>query len=93
MNNCPRCMATTYAEDLFCGKCGLNLLSQTTLMGTTEKELKLDDIQMSLGIVYFKKEEYGKAVDTFEKILERDPENVPAKRLLIQAQRSLSKNN
>lgn len=87
MTTCSRCGAEFDPGDLFCGKCGTKLLSQTGGMGSTQKELKLDDIQMSLGIVYFKKKEYQKAIASFKKVLELKPQNVNAQRFLEQVQR------
>ncbi|MFZ0389934.1 MAG: tetratricopeptide repeat protein [Calditrichia bacterium] len=72
------------SEDLFCGQCGFNLMAQAPGAGATQKDLKLDDIQMSLAIVYLKKGEYQKAIDVFEKILKSKPDNTHASRLLKQ---------
>ncbi len=84
MDKCPRCEKQIDPEDLFCGNCGLNIMAQASFGGATQKELKLSDIQLSLGIVYLKKGEFAKARDIFNKILEVDPENQHATRMMEQ---------
>ena len=41
----------------------------------TQKSLDLVDVYYNLGLVYFKQEQYGEALDTWQKALERDPGN------------------
>ncbi len=91
METCPRCNNRIYADDLFCGQCGFNIMAQQSAMSATQKELKLSDIQLSLGIVYFKKGEYPKAKEIFQKIVESDSGNNHAHRLLTQANQLLEK--
>jgi hypothetical protein len=91
MDGCPRCTAKAYPEDLFCGQCGMNIFAHQQTLGVTLKELKLGDVQLSLGIVYFKKAEFKKAIETFEKILQKDANHLHAKRLLNQARKAVSR--
>ncbi|MDY7035060.1 MAG: hypothetical protein SV375_02685 [Thermodesulfobacteriota bacterium] len=49
----------------------------------------MSDIQFQLGIVHFKKREYFKAIEKFEKTLENDAENKQAQKLLIHAKNAL----
>ena len=51
--------------------------------------MKLSDIRLNLGIVYFKKGDYGKAIETFQKILNDKPDNAEAMEMLEQAQHML----
>lgn len=85
MEDCPRCGKQIYSEDLFCGACGISLLARNSTAAATQKDLKLLDIQLSLGIVYFKKQEFEKAVDCFRKVLNADPKNISAQKLIQQA--------
>lgn len=89
MDGCPRCGTKSHPDDLFCGQCGFNLLAHQQNLGATLKELKVGDVQLSLGIIYFKKKEYEKARETFQRILRKDAKNMHARRLLNQAQKSL----
>lgn len=80
MSTCPKCGATTNAEDIFCGACGLKLAAMVpqapnnTML--TQKELKAIDIRFNLGVVYFKMGKYDQAMETFEKILQEEPNNI-----------------
>lgn len=89
MDGCPRCNTPVHKDDLFCGQCGIPILAQKQSLDATLKELKLNDVQLSLGIVYFKKAEYEKAVETFKRILKMDSNHIHAKRLLKQAQKAI----
>jgi tetratricopeptide (TPR) repeat protein len=89
MDGCPRCGAKVDPEDLFCGKCGMNIFAHQHTPGVTLQELRLGDVQLSLGIIYFKKAEYKKAIEIFGKVLKDNANHLQAKRLLNQAKKAL----
>lgn len=87
---CPKCQKEVYPEDLFCGNCGFNLSVQEHKVVGTQVDLKLSDIRFNLGMVYLKKGEYAKAIDTFEKILKEEPDNLQIMEMLKQAREALN---
>ena len=89
MDHCPRCGTSFKPYDLFCGYCGFSIQNQRKDYLETAEALKLSDIQFQLGIVHFKKREYFKAIEKFEKTLENDAENKQAQKLLIHAKNAL----
>lgn len=75
MNNCPKCSASTHSIDNFCGHCGCELELQPSTQSMTKDDLKLENVQYNLGIIYLKMKKYNEALDIFQNLLEDDPEN------------------
>lgn len=76
MPECPNCKAQCESEDRYCSQCGARL-NQAEFVDSdaTQRSLGLVDVQYNLGLVYFKKEEYQKALETWQKALSMDPDN------------------
>jgi Tfp pilus assembly protein PilF len=92
MNTCPRCGTGSYPEDKYCGECGYNLAFQPQTHTTfTQKELKVSDIRMNLGVIYLKQGKYESAIENFKKVLEDDPTNELVQQMLEQSQASLNR--
>ena len=89
IDSCPRCGYSILPGDFYCGRCGFNIFEKESKISLTKAELKLDDIRLRLGIVYLKKGEFSKAIETFEKVLAEHPSNLQAQELLIEAKEAL----
>jgi len=89
IKSCPRCGFAIQPGDFYCGNCGFNIFEKESKVALTQAELKLDDIRVKLGIVYLKKGEYSKAIETFEKVLLDCPQNLEAQQLLNNAKEAL----
>jgi len=76
MSNCPQCGASREPEDRYCAQCGQRLLpfSATGAMNT-QKALDIAEVQYKLGMVYFKKEDYLRAVEVWERVLKERPDD------------------
>ena len=79
MNNCPKCSAKTNSVDKFCGQCGYELEIQPGTQSMTQDDLKLENVQYNLGIIYLKMKKYQEALDIFQNLLEDDPDNLKVK--------------
>jgi len=79
MNTCPKCSAATESIDNFCGHCGYELELQPSTQSMTQDDLKLENVQYNLGIIYLKMKKYNEALDIFENLLEDDPDNEKVK--------------
>lgn len=88
--NCPRCQAAAEAQDKYCGACGFNLTANAALAAGTQVEMKMSDIHLNLGVVYYKNGKYAKSVEMFEKILEQEPNHQEAIEMLEKARMALS---
>jgi tetratricopeptide (TPR) repeat protein len=75
MDRCKRCGETFEPEDKFCGFCGFNIAAISTSELVTQQSLKSNDIQFNLALVYLKSGKYGHAIEIFEKLLERTPDD------------------
>lgn len=77
MTTCPKCKAAADDGDRFCNQCGARLeeSSADEAAGQTQKSLKLSDVHYNLGLVYYKKEEFDKALEAWERGLQQDPDN------------------
>lgn len=76
MHECPHCRTPCDLEDQFCNQCGAHLKELETLgQGQTRKALSLSDVQYNLGLVYYKKGEYDKALQCWEKGLRQSPDS------------------
>jgi len=89
MDRCPKCNRIAQPGDLFCGYCGHRIEQKKKSIDSTVDSLKLSDVQLSLGIVYLKKRQYSKAIEKIEKILEKNPEDERAQKLLAMARGAL----
>lgn len=77
MSECPNCQTPYAPGDRFCNQCGQRLLEPEAAPGGghTQRSLSLADVHYNLGLVYFKKEEYRKALEAWERGLRQDPDN------------------
>ena len=86
MNICPKCKAPYEPEDRYCGQCGERLpLSDAEEKGLTQKALSLSDVRYKLGMVYYQKGQYAKAVEVWQKLLEDHPDTPSVQSLIEQA--------
>ncbi len=74
MSVCSHCGANHEAEDRYCSQCGKQL-SPFNIPGamTTQKALDISDVRYRLGMVYFRKGLYPRALEIWEKILQDRP--------------------
>ena len=79
---CPRCGKVSKPEDRFCGFCGYNLTVANTSDFVTKQDLNLNDIKFDLAMVYFKEKKYKQALDLFEKVIEKHPDNLQVMNML-----------
>jgi tetratricopeptide (TPR) repeat protein len=77
MSECPNCQAPCEPDDRFCSQCGERLSEPEfeEKEGLTQKSLSLAQVHYNLGMVYYKKGEYRKALQCWEKGLQQDPAN------------------
>lgn len=77
MPECPNCKTPYSPHDRYCNQCGTRL-AKVEFMDSgarTQKSLDLVDVYYNLGLVYFKKGQCQKALETWEKALGLDPGN------------------
>ena len=86
MDHCPRCRTACEPEDRFCSQCGhrISQAEDRAPVGT-QKSLDISEVQYNLGMVYFKKQDYQRAVETWEKVLVRRPGDEELKALILEA--------
>ena len=65
--------------DKFCGNCGYELELRPGTQSMTQDDLKLENVQYNLGIIYLKMKKYREALDIFQNLLEDDPDNLKVK--------------
>ena len=77
MPECHSCQTPHAPEDDYCGQCGANLTAVEYMESgaRTQKSLDLVDVYYNLGLVYFKKEQFQEALETWQKGMNRDPGN------------------
>jgi Tfp pilus assembly protein PilF len=59
----------------------------------TQKSLNLVDVRYNLGVVYFKKGQYLEALATWEKALEKDPDNPELRERIAEVRRRIGEND
>jgi len=89
---CEKCNSRCYPEDKYCGKCGAKLstefkTSYTNGLGNqpveaTQATVNAAYIQYKLGLVYYKKGKLDEAITAWKNVLEFDPTNEDAKKML-----------
>lgn len=91
MPTCPQCHAETLSESKYCGQCGHKLVRsfQTSGGKVTQKAMKSVDIRYKLGMIYLKRGKYNEAIETWQKLLEEESENVAVKKLIDEARKNL----
>jgi predicted amidophosphoribosyltransferase len=91
MPTCPKCQAETLPEDKYCSQCGSKLVRsfQTSGGKATQKAMKTSDIRYKLGMIYFKRKKYQEAINTWQKLLEDESENVAVKQLIDEARKKM----
>lgn len=91
MSECPKCQTTSEPGDRFCSQCGERLAAPEFREegGLTQKALSLADVQYNLGMVYFKKGEYHKALEYWEKGLRQDPGNEVLQKCIAEAKEKI----
>ncbi len=88
---CPRCNTENETGDRFCGYCGNSLEKTEGIMVGTQVEMKLTDVHFNLGMVYFKKGDFIKAVEMFEKVLGNAPAHQAAREMLAKSREQIIK--
>ena len=83
MNSCPRCKASIFEDDNFCGTCGYEVNDDKQIPLVTKKDIKISDVRLNLGSVYLKMGKFEQAREIFEAILKNDPGNKMAKSMLM----------
>ena len=77
MHTCSECGAGYEDEDRYCPQCGNRLAEgNATEAINTQESLDLFDVQYKLGLVYYRKGDYPRAVETWEKVLARRPGDI-----------------
>ena len=73
MAECSRCHALARPEDRYCGVCGERLTQSAWRQGIahTRRSLSLVEVHYSLGVVYARKGDYGRALEAWGRALER----------------------
>jgi len=82
MNSCPRCNASIFPDDNFCGTCGYEINYDRNVPLVTKKDIKIADVRLKLGSVYLKMGRYDQAREIFEDILKSNPEDKMAQNML-----------
>ena len=86
MPNCPQCSTRHEPEDRYCPKCGQRVASDSADQPmSTMVAMNVSDVQYNLGKVYFKKGDYHRAVETWEKVLKGRPDDAELKALIQDA--------
>lgn len=87
MSECPNCQTPYAPGDRFCNQCGQRLVEADPDQGggLTQRSLSLADVHYNLGQVYFKKKEYRKAIEAWERGLRQDPDNAFLKERIAEA--------
>jgi lipopolysaccharide biosynthesis regulator YciM len=93
INQCPKCNFEVEPTDKFCGGCGLRIKSISNFEAKTQVEMKLADIRMNLAMVYYQKGIYKKAIETFQAILEENPDHQQALEMLNTAKQKINEKN
>ena len=77
MPECPECQTPHAEGDRYCGQCGFRLAQLEYLESgaRTQKSIDLIDVYYNFGLVYYKQEQFQKAMETWQKALKRDPGN------------------
>lgn len=87
---CKACSEGFETIDRFCPKCG-ERVTQPLQAGDsgggfdTMEAMDVGDVQFRLGMVFFKKGAYARALEVWAKVLERQPENNNLKSLMADA--------
>jgi tetratricopeptide (TPR) repeat protein len=90
MPECPKCQTPCGPEDRFCSQCGERLaVPELSGGGRTQKALSLSEVHYNLGMVYYKKGEYRKALEYWEKGLGQDPGNAFLQKCIAEAREKL----
>ena len=91
MSTCPKCQAAVYSENQYCSHCGhkLDLSSQACGGRVTQKTLKSAEVRYKLGIIYFKRGKYQKAIETWEKLLDEESDNFAVEQLIDNARKQM----
>ena len=72
---CSRCGKFYNSGDRFCGFCGYNLnVSDTNFV--TLHDLNAQDVQFDLGLLYFKEGKYQDALEIFERMKKKKPDDL-----------------
>ena len=91
MSTCPECQAAIYSEDKYCSQCGhkLDLSTHAGDRRLTQKPLKSSEVRYKLGIIYFKRGKYKKAIETWEKLLDEESDNFAIEQLIDNARKQM----
>lgn len=69
MKACSACDAEMMSEDQFCPQCGNRVSSEPYEDSpVTQGRMDLADVRYKLGMVYYKKREYARAVEAWEQV-------------------------
>ena len=90
---CEKCQSPIEKEDKFCGYCGFKLIHQLVPVARTEVELKLSEIRVNLANIYYRKNDFHKALEIYEKILEEEPGNTEVQAMMGLARDALAQEN
>ena len=73
---CARCGSPVGPNDRFCGFCGYNLTVKNESNFVTMHAMNVRDIQFDLGLLYFKEGKFQEALEIFETIKKKKPDNL-----------------
>jgi hypothetical protein len=89
MAACQACGAMPQAGDLFCPQCGSRLSVQPAppadAAAVTQGAMNLSDVRFKLGMVYFKKGEFARAIEAWEKVPPDSPNHGAVQKLIQEA--------
>lgn len=91
MTACPKCQVESCPEDKYCHQCGCKLDHALHAMGgkVTQKAMNAEDVRYKLGMTYFKRGKYREAIETWQKLLKNESDNVAVKQLIDEARKEL----
>ncbi|OGG53312.1 MAG: hypothetical protein A3F84_24970 [Candidatus Handelsmanbacteria bacterium RIFCSPLOWO2_12_FULL_64_10] len=89
---CPACKTPTAPDDLYCSRCGrrLSASAREEPLTATQKAMSLSDVRCRLGMVYYKKGDLPRAIETWRKVLETAPDTPDIRTWIERAEQELN---
>jgi Tfp pilus assembly protein PilF len=89
---CPACGTPAHPDDLYCGRCGRRLQASVREepLAATQKAMSLSDVRFRLGMVYYRKGDLPRAIETWRKALEAAPEAPDLRTWIERAEQELN---
>ncbi|GEM_PF-1303707 len=89
---CPACKTSTDPDDLYCSRCGQRLATPAPkeAVAATQKAMSLSDVRCRLGMIYYRKGDLPRAIETWRKALEAAPEAPDLRAWIERAEQELN---